>query len=138
MSQPIEAQPTASQPTVAILGASQNRGKYGNRSVRAHLRHGWQVFPVNPHETTVEGLAAYPTLADLPVPELDRISVYVPPEIGISLLEQIRDAKAKEVWFNPGSESDEILARCAELGIEPILACSLVDLELSSHRPPSA
>ncbi len=117
-----------SRPTVAIIGASADRQKYGNKAVRAYLKQGYEVFPIHPRESTVEDLTAYPHLEEVPVEYLDRISVYVPPEIGISLLEAIRDRQANEVWFNPGSESPELLARASELGVNVIQACSIIDI----------
>ena len=68
-----------SRPTVAVLGASANRRKYGNKSVRAHLQQGYEVFPVHPAAGEIEGLKAYPNLASVPVETLDRITVYLPP-----------------------------------------------------------
>jgi predicted CoA-binding protein len=116
------------KPTVAILGASSDRQKFGNKSVRAHLAQGYTVYPINPKETEIEGLKAYKTLADLPVKSLDRISVYLPPPIGIKMLPDIQAANAKEVWFNPGAESDELVKAAYEHGIDPIIACSIVDI----------
>lgn len=116
------------QPTVAVIGASRDRSKYGNKSVRAHINQGYRVFPVNPHADEIEGLNAYATLADVPADTLDRVSVYVPPEVGMTLLEAIRDKQPGEVWFNPGSESAELLAEAERLGLEPIIACSIVDV----------
>lgn len=118
----------AEQPTVAIIGASRDRSKYGNKSVRAHVNQGYRVFPVNPHTDEVEGLPAFPTLAEVPAETLDRVSVYVPPEVGLELLESIRDKQPAEVWFNPGSESAELLEKAEQLGLNPILACSIVDV----------
>lgn len=124
------------KPTVAIIGASTDRQKYGNKSVRAYLKQGYEVFPVHPRENSIEGITAYPSLAEVPVSHLDRISVYVPPEIGISLLEQIRDRGASEVWFNPGSESAELLERANELGLNIIQACSIIDIGESPDAHP--
>lgn len=115
-------------PTVAVLGASRDRGKYGNKSVRAHLRAGWQVFPINPRADQIEGLPAYRSLRDLPVETLDRVSVYLPPAIGITLLDEIAARHPREVWLNPGSESDELLTASEKLGLPVICACSIVDV----------
>ena len=120
-----------SKPTVAILGASRNRRKFGNKSVRAHVQRGYEVFPVNPHAAEIEGLKAYPDLVSVPVTHLDRISVYLPPEVALGLLAEIQERGAKEVWFNPGSDSPEIVARAEELGLDIIRACSIVDLGVS-------
>lgn len=116
------------RPTVAILGASRDPAKFGYRSVQSHLRHGYEVFPINPHAQSIAGIKAYPTLDQLPVAKVDRISVYLPPDKTIGLLEQIEAKHPNEVWFNPGSESDELIARAEELGLPVITACSLVDL----------
>ncbi len=117
-----------SKPTVAIIGASADRQKYGNKSVRTHLKQGYEVFPIHPRESSIEGLTAYPSLEEVPARQLDRISVYVPPEVGITLLEQIQNREANEVWLNPGSESPELLKRASELGLNVIQACSIIDI----------
>ncbi len=122
--------------TVAIIGASADRQKYGNKSVRAHLKQGYEVFPVHPTESNIEGLSAYTNLAEIPKVHLNRISVYVPPHIGIGLLEEIRDGGADEVWFNPGSESPELLQRASELGLNIIQACSIIDIGESPSAHP--
>jgi predicted CoA-binding protein len=119
------------KPTVAILGASADRAKFGNKSLRAHLQAGYEVFAVNPKGGHIEGLAVYATLLDIPSERLDRISVYLPPAVGLAMLDQIAAKLCDEVWFNPGSESPEILERASALGIRAIAACSIVDLGFS-------
>ena len=106
-----------SKPTVAILGASADRTKFGNKSVRAHAQAGYDVFPVNPKGGQIEGLQVYPSLADVPA-ELDRVSVYLPPAIGLAALDEVAAKGCREVWFNPGSESPQILERASELGLK--------------------
>ena len=122
------------KPTVAILGASTNRQKYGNRAVRAHLAQGYEVFPINPKGGEIEGLTVYGKLADLPVQRLDRISVYLPPNIGLQIISEIAAKPCNELWLNPGSESDELIAAARQLGLDPIVACSIVDLGVSPEQ----
>ena len=112
-------------PTIAVIGASNDRHKYGNRAVRAYLAQGWTVYPVNPREPVIEGLRVYPTVADLPGP-VDRASLYVPPSVGIGLLDAIAARGAKELWVNPGSGSPELLARAQQLGLATVEACSII------------
>ena len=110
-----------------IIGASNIRAKYGNKAVRAYLRKGWTVYPVNPNEKTVEGLAVYPTIAAIPGP-IDRVSMYVPPSVGITLLDAIKTKAPGELFVNPGAESDELIERATALGLDPIQACSIIDI----------
>ncbi|MBW7904151.1 MAG: CoA-binding protein [Phycisphaerae bacterium] len=116
--------------TVAVVGASRDRSKYGNKSLRAHLQQGWQVFPINPHETEIEGVRAYARLADVPV-RLDRVTLYVPPETGITLLDEIAAVRPGELFVNPGAESEALLEAARARGLDPIVACSIVDVGVS-------
>jgi predicted CoA-binding protein len=116
------------KPTVAVIGASSDRSKFGNKSVRAHLKLGYQVYPVNPRGGEVEGLTAYPAIDDVPVSPLDRISLYVPPHVGVAMLEAIAAKGCGELWLNPGTESAELIARAEQLGLNAIQGCSIVDL----------
>ncbi len=116
------------KPTVVILGASADRAKFGNKSLRAHLEEGYEVFPVNPKGGTIEGLTVYKRLAEVPIDRFDRISSYLPPAVGIALLDEIAAAAPSEFFLNPGSESPELLDKARAIGLTPILACSIVDL----------
>lgn len=111
--------------TVAIVGASADRKKYGNISLRAHVQDGWTVYPVNPHETEIEGLRVYQSLDDVPRP-LKRVSLYVPPEVGVTLIPQIVAAEPEEFFVNPGAESPELMNAAVAAGLDPLLACSIV------------
>ncbi len=116
------------RPTIAIIGASDDRSKYGNKAVRAFRDQGWLVFPVHPSLTEVEGIPAYPDLDAVPVPQLDRVSFYVPPATGLKLIDAVARKSVSEVWLNPGSESDELIERADELGLNVIQACGIVDI----------
>lgn len=122
-----------SRPTVAVLGASSDRAKFGNKSVRAHLRQGYEVFPVNPKGGEIEGLAVYRSLAEIPV-ELDRVTVYLPPAVGLTALDDVAAKGCRELWLNPGSDAPEVVARAKELRLDPIVACSILDLGIDPHE----
>jgi predicted CoA-binding protein len=113
--------------TVAVIGASNDRRKFGNRALRAFRRQGYTVIPINTHESTVEGLQAYRSVLDVPGP-IDMATLYVPPEIGEQVIDEVAKKKIPEVWFNPGSESDHLIARARSLSIKPIVACSIVGI----------
>jgi predicted CoA-binding protein len=119
--------------TVAIIGASNNRAKYGNKAVRAFQKQGYTVYPVNPSETQVEGLAAYGSIKDVPG-RPDLISVYVRPEQVIKLLPDIGAKGCDELWLNPGTESEEVLKEAERLGLNVIQACSIVGVGVSPYN----
>ncbi len=111
--------------TVAVIGASNNRHKFGNRAVRAYVQQGFAVVPINPHETEIEGLKAYKSVLDVPG-SIDMASFYVPPQVGEQVMDEIARKGIAEVWLNPGSESARVIARAKALHIQPIVACSIV------------
>ena len=113
--------------TVAVIGASNAREKFGNKAVRAYLRQGWTVYPVNPNEREVEGLPAYPSITDIPGP-VTRATLYLPPEVGLRVLDGIKAKGVTELYVNPGAESDDLMTRAEALGLDPIWACSIVDI----------
>src|SRR6185295_16623713 len=94
--------------TVAIIGASSNPRKFGNRAVRAFRRQGYTVFPINPHEGQVEGMKAYASVLDVPG-AIDMASFYVPPHVGEKVIVEVARKGITEVWLNPGAESDALI-----------------------------
>ena len=122
-------------PTIAVLGASGIRSKFGNKCVRAYQAAGYTVFPVNPHEREVEGLATYPRLADIGEP-LDRISVYLPPPVTLEMLPEIAAAGAGEVWLNPGAADAAVVSEARRRAIPIVQGCSIVDVGMSPSMFP--
>jgi predicted CoA-binding protein len=114
------------KPTIAIVGASANRSKFGNKAVRAYLRQGYQVYPINPRAEIIEGLPAYRSIADVPHDRLDRVSIYLPPAVGMQVIEEVARKPPGEVWLNPGAESPELIATARRLGLNVVVGCSIV------------
>lgn len=115
--------------TVAVIGASANPSKYGNKAVRAFLKRGYTVYPINPKEEEILGLKVYKSILDVPV-RPDMVSVYVPPQVTLKLLPDIAKKGCDELWLNPGSESPEVLAEAKRLGLNVVQACSIVGVGL--------
>jgi len=119
--------------TVAIIGASNNRKKYGNKAVRAYRQQGYTVWPVNPRDAVIEGLPAFKSIADVPgQPQL--VSAYLPPLDLLKVLPEIAAKGCDELWLNPGADSDEVLAEANRLGLNVIQACSIVGVGLSPEE----
>jgi len=112
---------------VAVIGASNNRRKFGNRALRAFRRQGHTVVPINPREAEVEGIKAYASVLDVPGP-IDMATMYVPPEVGERVIDEVARKAIKEVWLNPGAESDALIARAKALDLKPIVACSIIGI----------
>lgn len=124
---------------IAVVGASANRRKFGNKCVRAYASAGWQVYPVNLNESSIEGLPVFDGLGAVTAAagtRVDRISVYLPPEITRGLLPEIAEAGATETFFNPGSADPDVLREAVALGIEARAACSIVDIGLKPAQFP--
>jgi predicted CoA-binding protein len=118
---------------VAVIGASNDRNKFGNRAVRAFRQQGYTVVPINPHDAEVEGLKAYASVLDVPG-TIDMASFYVPPDVGERIIGQVAQKGIAEVWFNPGADSDELIARARALQINPIIACSIVAIGQNPYQ----
>ncbi len=111
--------------TVAVIGASNDRRKFGNKAVRGYQHQGYTVIPINSHEAEVEGIPAYTSVLEVPQP-IDMATIYLPPGEGLGVLAEIAEKGIPEVWVNPGADSPALVLRARELGIEPIIVCSLM------------
>ena len=113
--------------TVAVVGASSDRRKFGNRALRAFRTEGYHVIPINPNEPEVEGLATYSSVLDVPGP-IDMATVYVQPDVALRLLPEFEQKRIGEIWINPGAESEELLAEARRRKLHVIAACSIVGI----------
>jgi len=114
------------RPTVAVVGASANPRKFGNKAVRAFRNAGYEVYPVNLKGGQIEGLTAYPSLAEVPLERLDSVSIYLPPATVLEVLDQVAAKDVGEVWLNPGTATREVVAKAEALGLNAIQACSIL------------
>jgi len=119
--------------TVAVVGASNDRRKFGNKALRAFKAEGHTVVPINPKEETVEGIPAYASVLDVPVP-IDMATVYVQPEVATRLLAEFERKQIGEIWINPGAESDDLLKEAARRKLNVICACSIVGIGRSPSQ----
>ena len=110
---------------VAVVGASNDRTKFGNKAVRAYSMMGHTVFPINPKEKEIEGIEAYSSVLKVPYC-INRVTLYVPPEVGIKLVNQFKKVGVKEVYINPGAESEELIEAIKKAGLKPFMACAIL------------
>jgi len=113
----------------AVVGASSDREKYGNKVLRCYQQHGLEVFPINPRATEIEGLKAYPSLEAVPKPVMG-LSVITPPRVTENVVQEAIRAGVKRIWMQPGAESAEAIRAAETAGLEVIAGgpCLLVAL----------
>ncbi|MCP0912853.1 MULTISPECIES: CoA-binding protein [Legionella] len=113
----------------AVAGASTNRSKYGNKVLRCYLQHNMTVYPINPRATLIEGVVCIPCIADLP-DDVKSLSIITPPAITEKIVEEAIQKGIKNIWMQPGAESDKAIQDCLDNQINVIAEgpCILVVL----------
>lgn len=119
--------------TVAVIGASSDRNKFGNKALRAFERRGYAVIAINPNEPEVEGHKTFASVLDVPG-RIDMATVYIPASAGVGVMEQLAEKGVDEVWLNPGADDDEVVQRARELGLKVMQACSIIGIGESPSR----
>ncbi|HVW04075.1 MAG TPA: CoA-binding protein [Vicinamibacterales bacterium] len=114
-------------PVIAIVGASSDRQKYGNKALRAFRQQGYTVVPINPHETEIEGERAYRSVLDYPG-AIDEATIYLRPDAGVAVMDDLAKKGITQVWLNPGADAPRVVERARALGLRPIVACSIVGI----------
>ena len=122
-----------SQKKFAVVGVSKSDKKFGTIVFRHLAEGGLTVYPVNPKGGEIEGLAVYRRVSDVPG-GVDRVSMYVPAGVGIGLLDEIAEKQVEEFFLNPGSESESLIEAARSKGLDPLTACSIVDLGMSPSQ----
>jgi len=101
------------QKRFAVVGATNNPEKYGNRIVKNLTTRGYEVYPVNPKLKEIEGIRCYPSLGEIPV-RVDVVDFVVPPKATEQILKECRELGLDRIWLQPGSESESAIAYCEE------------------------
>ena len=119
--------------TVAVIGASSNRDKFGNKALRAFEKKGYTVIPINPTETDVEGHQAYKSVLDVPG-TIDLATIYVPGAVGVRVMDDLAKKGIPEVWLNPGADDRAVVEKARALGLNTVVHCSIIAIGESPSR----
>ena len=117
-----------------VVGASADRSKFGNRVVRAYQEKGLTAIPVNPRESSIEGVDCVSGVADLP-PEVKSISIITPPQVTEKVVTEAIGKGIANIWMQPGAESNQAVEICRRHNINVIAdgTCVLVVLGYREH-----
>ena len=112
-----------------VVGASSDRKKYGNKVLRCYLQHDKEVYPVHNTEQTIEGLSCINFIKNLPQ-QVESISIVTPPEVTTKIVLTAVGTNIKNIWMQPGADSDEAVSICKQNKINVIYggSCVLVTL----------
>src|SRR5262245_9060896 len=122
---------------IAVAGVSRNPNQAANAVFRKLERSGYEVFPINPKTSTVEGARCYSDVGAVPG-QLDGVVIATAPDAAIEIVRQCASHGVRHVWFHRsfgnGSVSDDAVSECKTLGIEcivggcPLMFCDPVDV----------
>jgi uncharacterized protein len=106
-----------SQKSIAVVGVSRNKSKFGNAIYRELRQKGYQVYPINPNTNIIEGDTCYPDLQSLPE-KVDAVIINVPPEQTEKVIREVKQAGITKVWLQQGSQSEAAVSFCKENNID--------------------
>lgn len=122
-----------SSESFGVIGASSNRSKYGNKVLRVYLQNHKKVFAVNPHEQMIEGVKSFSALSDLP-DEVQSVSIITPPPITEKVVAEAIKKGIKNIWMQPGAESQAAIKLAESNGLNVIANGPCVLVTLGFHE----
>jgi len=120
-------------PSFAVVGASDDKHKYGHKVYRNYLDHGKKAYPINPRVQTVMGNPAFANLQSLPE-KVESVSVITPPPVTEQIVEDAIAAGVMNIWMQPGAESAKAVKRAEEAGLNVIHSGACVLVVMGYHE----
>ena len=118
--------------TVAVIGASSNRDKFGNKALRAFANKGYTVYPINPTEAEVEGHKAYASVLDVPGP-IDMATIYVPGPVGVAVMDDLVKKGSRKCGSTP-EPTARVVEKARASGLKTVVHCSIIAIGDSPSR----
>ena len=117
----------------AVVGALQDRAKYGNKVLRVYQQNHLDVVPVNPTGGQIEGLQAFADLPSVPG-SVDGVSIITPPKVTEKVVEQAVKLGIKNIWMQPGADSAAAVQLAERSGANVIAGGPCVLVALRYHE----
>ena len=110
---------------IAIIGVSSNKEKYGYKIFKDLKANGYKVYGVNPKIKELDGENIYSKLSEIPL-KIDMVIIVVPPEVSEKVVDECSELGIKNIWFQPGSESQSAIEKANKNNIKTTTACFMV------------
>ena len=107
------------QKRFAVVGSFRNESKYAYKILKNLLKQGYEVYPVNPHLSDIEGIKCYKSIRDIPAP-IDVVNLVTPPLAAEAIVRECKEKAIKRVWLQPGAESEAAIKFCHDNNIDII------------------
>ena len=119
---------TSFKKRVVVLGASNKPERYSNKAIHMLREKGFEVIPIHPKLTEIEGIPVVAKLSDIKEP-FHTLTLYVGPQRTEPMVDALVQSKPQRIIMNPGTESDLLKSKFEEAGIEVVAGCTLVMLQ---------
>jgi len=106
-----------SQQKFAVVGSFRNETKYAYKILKNLAEKGYEVYPVNPNMSMVDGRVCYRSISDIPF-DIDVADIVTPPAVTERIVEECLQKGIKRVWLQPGAESEKAIKFCRENDIK--------------------
>ncbi|EIW18169.1 MULTISPECIES: CoA-binding protein [Pelosinus] len=114
--------------TWAVVGATDNKEKFGYKIFKVMLEAGIEVYPINTGVAEILGQKCYPTLKDLPI-KPEAVDIVVPPKVGEKIMHECAEIGINNVWLQPGADAPQVIQAAEELGLNVVHhACVMVEM----------
>jgi len=100
----------------AVVGVTENEGKFGYKIFKKLIEHGYETYGVNPKYSLIDGEKIYPDLKSLPR-KVEVVDVVVPPNVTMSLLDEVHELGIENVWLQPGTYDEKVIDKAENLGL---------------------
>jgi predicted CoA-binding protein len=101
---------------VAVTGVSRTAKGHGSNLVYQRLRQrGYDVFPVNPNTSEVEGDRCYQSVSSIPG-GVEAVVIGTRPEIAEDTMRECAELGIKHVWMHRGPGGGSVSEAAAEYG----------------------
>ena len=107
------------QKNIAVIGSFRSKEKVAYKIFLQLKEKGYNIFPVNPSLSEVEGFKCYPAISDIPS-VIDAVDLVTPPEATEKIVEGCKKENVKYVWMQPGAENEKAVKFCLDNNIKVI------------------